>query len=150
MTSRVISNTRKPAGLAATQWLWIALRAAVVAILAVLVVQAVILAVRPELVSFKPLDSYARSALFTFIPAMGATGVLAWLVRTQAKPVEKFIWISAGVLLLSFIPDFILPVPGRTLASSSAAAFLHLVAGLVTVSFLVMGYRRALRQRQGG
>lgn len=149
MTSRTISGTVKQTGLTAAQWLWIGLQAAAAAILAVLVVQAVILAVWPEFVNFKPLESYARSALFTFIPVIGATGVLAWLVRTQVQPVKKFIWISAGFLFLSFIPDYIVPVPGRNLASSSAAAFLHLVAGLVTVGVLVFGYRRALRQRQG-
>jgi hypothetical protein len=149
MSSRAISGTLKQARLTPTQWLWTGLQAALAAILAVLAVQAVILAVWPELASFKPLDSYARSALFTFIPVMGATGVLAWVVKTQANPVEKFIWISAGVLLVSFIPDFVLLVPGRTLLSSSAAAVLHLVAGLVTVTFLVTGYRRALQLRQG-
>lgn len=148
MTSRTISGTLKPAELTLTQWLRIGLQAALAAILAVLLVQAVILAVSPELASFKPLDSYTRSALFTFIPVMGATGVLAWLVKTQANPVEKFTWISAGVLLLSFIPDYVLPVPGRTLVSSTAAAVLHLVAGLVTVGFLVAGYRRALQLQQ--
>jgi hypothetical protein len=150
MTSHTISGPRKRAGLMTTQWLWIGLQAAVAAILAVLVVQAAILAFWPELASFKPLDSYARSALFTFIPAVGATAVLAWLVNTQAKPVEKFLWISGVVLLVSFIPDYVLPVPGRTLASSSAAALLHLVAGFVTVGLLVAGKRRILRLRQGG
>lgn len=149
MTTRTISSAKTPAELTPIRWLRIGLQAAIAAILAVVLTQAVILALQPELAAFKPLDSYARSALFTLIPALAATGVLAWLVKTQANPVEKFIWISAGVLLVSFIPDFVLPVPGRTLLSSSAAAVLHLVAGLVTVTFLVTGYRRALQLRQG-
>lgn len=49
------------------------------------------------------------------------------------------------VLLVSFIPDIVLPLPGRTLVSSSAAVVLHLVVGRVTVGFLfAVIYRRYL------
>jgi hypothetical protein len=145
MATRTISGTQKPVELTITGWLRIGLRAAIAAILAVLVTQAVILALRPELAAFKPLDSFARSALFTFIPAMAATAVFAWLAKTQDRPQVKFLWIAAGVLLLSFIPDYLLPVPHRTLLASSAAAFMHLVAGIVTVSMILGGYARSAR-----
>lgn len=147
MTTRTISGAHQRAELTTTRWLRIGLQAAGAAILVVLLTQAVILALWPDLATFKPLDSYARSALFTFIPAMGATAVLAWLAKTQTRPVAKFVWISAAVLLVSFIPDYILPVAGRTLAASTAAAFLHLVAGIVTVTMLVTGYARSSRAK---
>ena len=145
MTTRTISGIQKPAGLTTTRWLQIGLQAAAGSILAVLLVQAVILALSPELAAFKPLDSYARSALFTFIPAIAATAVFAWLVKTRDRPAVKFMWIAAGILLLSFIPDYLLPVPNRTLAASTAAAFLHLVAGIVTVALILVGYARAAK-----
>lgn len=142
MTARTISGSNHKTQLSFAQWAQIGLAAAVASILAVLVVQAALLALWPELSSFKPLESYPRSALFTLIPAIGATAVFAWLAQKQPRPVEKFIWISAVVLLVSFIPDYVLPVPNRTLASSSAAAFLHLIAGIVTVGVIVGGYNR--------
>jgi hypothetical protein len=109
-----------------------------------LLTQTVILALWPDLAAFKPLDNYARSALFTFVPAMGATAVFAWLVKTQSQPTAKFLWIAAGFLLLSFIPDYVLPVPYRTFQASTAAAFMHLVAGIVTVALILSGYKRSV------
>ena len=143
MATQTISSARKPAKLTKTGWLRIGLQAAIASVLAVLGTQAVILAAQPGLAAFKPLESYPRTALFTFIPALAATAVFAWLVKNQKEPQVKFIWISAGVLLLSFIPDYILPVPNRTFAASSAAAFLHLVAGIVTVTLILAGYGRS-------
>jgi len=145
MTSRTISSIQNPAALTKLRWLQIGLQAAVGAILAVLVAQAVILALWPELAAFKPFNSFARSALFTFIPAIAATAVFAWLVRTQDRSETKFLWVSAVVLLLSFIPDYLLPIPHRTLAGSTAAAFLHLIAGIVTVTLILAGYARAAK-----
>jgi len=145
MTTRTISSIQKPTALTKPRWLQIGIQAAFAAILVVLVTQAVILALWPELAAFKPLDSYARSALFTFIPVMGATAVFAWLAKTQDRPVVKFLWVAFGFLLLSFIPDYLLPIPHRTLAGSTAAAFLHLIAGIVTVTLILAGHARAAR-----
>ena len=50
--------------------------------------------------------------------------------------------IAVVVLLLSFIPDYILPVEHKTLLASSVAAFLHVVAGVILVAMLTSGYRR--------
>ena len=145
MTTRTISEVQKPARLATNRWLRIGLLAGVGSVVAVLLTQAAILALWPELAAFKPLDNFARTALFTFIPAMAATAVFAWLVKNQDRPVTKFLWISAGVLLLSFIPDYLLPLPNRSLAGSSAAAFMHLIAGIVTVFLILVGYARSSR-----
>ena len=143
MTTQTVSDTQKTAELTTSRWIRIGLQAAIAAILAVLLTQAIILAWRPELAAFKPLDSFARTALFTLIPAMGATAVFAWLVKKQDQPQAKFLWIAAGFLLISFIPDYLLPVPNRTLAGSTAAAFMHLVAGIVTVAMILAGYARS-------
>jgi len=139
----VIQKQPKSGGdLPKRQWLTIGLAAALGSVAAVLVAQAIALAIWPDLALFKPLESYARSALFTLIPALGATAVFAWLATRKDDPASSFKKIAAVVLLLSFIPDYVLPVAHRTLLASSVAAFLHVVAAAVTVSVIVNGYRR--------
>ena len=124
------------------QWITIGLITATASVVAVLLVQAVALAIWPDLALFKPLESFARSALFTLVPALGATGVFAWLTAHRADPGRAFRRVALVVLLLSLIPDYVLPVPHRTLLASSVAAFLHLVAAVVTVFLITAGYRR--------
>jgi len=125
----------------------IGLAAAAVSIVAVLLGQALAIALWPDIALFKPLDSYARSAAFVLIPAIAATGIFAWLAGRREKPVRDFVILGAVVLLASFIPDYALPDPNRTLLASTAAAFLHLVAGIVTTGMLVSGYQRLAQQR---
>ena len=124
------------------QWVRLGLTTAVASVLAVLIVQAIALAIWPDIVLFKPLDSYPRSALFTAVPIAVATALFAWLAAHKPQPVQTFMRISAVVLILSFIPDYILPVPHKTMLASTVAAFMHVVAAAVTVSLLVIGYRR--------
>jgi len=124
------------------QWITIGLIAAIAGVAAVLLAQAVALAIWPDLALFKPLESFARSALFTLVPALGATGVFAWLAARKEEPVRAFRRVALVVLLLSLIPDYVLPVPHRTLLASSVAALLHVVAAVVTVLIITAGYRR--------
>ncbi len=141
MTTLNAGPRSKPA---ANQWLILGALAAVVATAAVLIVQAIAIAIWPDIALFKPLDSYARAALFTIIPVFAATGLLAWLAARRAAPVQAFVRIAAVVLLLSFIPDYLLPVPDKTLLASSVAAFLHVVAAAAIVAVLVGGYHRLI------
>lgn len=124
------------------QWAMVGIAAALLAVVAVLATQAIALQLWPDAALFKPLESYPRTALFTITPAIGATAVFAWLARRRADPVRSFVRIAAIILLLSFIPDYLLPVPHKTLLASSIAAFMHVVAAVVTVGVLVIGYRR--------
>ena len=124
------------------QWLTLGAMAAVLAAAAVLAVQWLALSIWPDAALFKPLDSYARTVLFTIIPAFGATALFAWLAGRRPAPARSFVRISAVVLLLSIIPDYILPVPDKTLLASSITAFLHVVAAAVIVGVLLAGYRR--------
>lgn len=126
----------------AGQWLVLGALAAAVATAAVLIVLAIAIAIWPDIALFKPLDSYARAALFTIIPAFAATGLFAWLAARRADPVRAFLRIAAVVLLLSFIPDYLLPVPDKTFLASTVAAFLHIVAAVAIAGVLVSGYRR--------
>lgn len=143
MISHVQSGTQPKTQLSDSQWVKLGLVTALVSIVSVLAVQALAIALWPEIALFPPLDSYARSALFTFIPVIGATLLLAWLVgRQPERAIQRFITISAIVLFISIIPDYILPAPNKTVLASSVAAFLHVVAALITVSMLVIGYQR--------
>ncbi len=124
------------------QWMVLGLTAAAAAIIGVLIARMAALSIWPDVALFQPLDSAVRSAIFTLVPALVATGLLAWLARHSADPVSQFVRISVVVLVLSFIPDYILPVPNRTLIASTIAAFLHIVAAAIIVPTLVIGYRR--------
>lgn len=126
------------------QWIRIGSVAAVLSILAVLITQWLAIALWPAIALFKPLDSYLRTAIFTAVPTAVATALFAWLAAHKPQPVQKFLIISAVVLLLSFIPDYLLPVPYKTMLASSVAAFLHVVAAVVIVTVLIIGYRQMI------
>ena len=146
MVSQLESSTQHPTQLSSGEWVKLGLVAAIVSIVAALVVQAIAIALWPEIALFAPLDSYARSALFTLIPVAVATLLFAWLVgRDPQRAVQRFITIAVIVLLVSFIPDYLLPVPNKTVLASSVAAFLHVVVALITVFMLVTGYQRRVR-----
>lgn len=145
MTTRTIVNKEANKAIKRNDWVKIGLKTALFSIIAVLIVQAAALAIWPDVRVFKPLDSYPRSALFTLVPAIGATVVFAWMVKHLSQPGKKFIILSGILLLLSFIPDYALPLEGMTLLGSSVAAFMHLVAGIVTVATLVTSYRNQVR-----
>jgi hypothetical protein len=114
---------------------------------AVLLAQALALAAWPDIALFKPLDSYVRAALFVFVPAVGATAVFAWLASRREQPVRDFITLSAVVLLVSIVPDYLLPDANKTLLASTVTAFLHVVAGIITVALLIIGYQRQMKQK---
>lgn len=148
MTTRSKLHEETRATLRGSDWLKIGISTALFSIAAVLLVQRVALSIWPDLVAFKPLDSYPRSALFTLVPAIGATFVFAWMTRHMAQPGRKFLILSSVLLLLSFIPDYLLPLAGKSLLGSSVAAFMHLTAGIVTVGTLLTGFRRKAAARQ--
>lgn len=137
-----ILNARTQTRPTTGQWLALGAVAALLAAAAVVAVQWIVLSIRPDAALFKPLDSYARTAIFTIIPAFLATALFAWLAGRRSDPARAFIRISLVVLVISFIPDYILPVPDRTLPASTITAFLHVVAAAIIVGVLVSGYRR--------
>jgi hypothetical protein len=141
MIHPVPPKTQVRAKLTPSDWLKLGLITAAVSILAVIAVQALAISLWPEIALFAPLDNYVRSAIFTLVPALGATVLLAWLAERRVRPVQTFITISVIVLMISIIPDYFLSVPHKTLLASSVAAFLHGVAGVITVFLLVVGYQ---------
>src|SRR5690606_20505844 len=99
----VVGTTNK-GSLTTGQWAMLGVAAAVASIVAVLIVMALALSIWPDAALFRPLESYPRAALFTLVPALAATAVLAWLARRRENPVGSFVRIAVVVLLLSFIP----------------------------------------------
>lgn len=142
MTARTIAKQEINTNMKRGEWMKIGLKTALLSIISVLVIQVIARAIWPEIALFKPLESYPRAALFTLVPAIGATVVFAWMTKHVNKPVRKFIILSSVLLLLSFIPDYALPLENKTFLSSSVAAFMHLVAGVVTVATILSGYRK--------
>ena len=142
MATGTVVGTGGRAKLARVDWLKTGLKAALLSVAAVLLVQVVALTLRPELVQFQPLDSYPRTVVFTAIPALAATAVFAGLAKRGGDPIARFLAIASIVLLLSFIPDFALPLAGKTLPGSIVAAGMHAVAGIVTVATIVFSYRK--------
>lgn len=144
-TSRAM-KTGSRERLSRAQWVKIGLIAGLAAILPVLIVQALALAVWPEAAAFKPLDNYARTAVFTLVPALIATALFARLARSSQDPAVAFIRIAAIVLLVSFIPDYLLPDPNKTVLASSIAAFLHIIAAVAITTGIITGYGRAMKK----
>lgn len=145
MTTGTIAERDTQAVLGRHGWFKIGLQAALFSVVAVLLVQAAALAIWPEIALFKPLESYPRSALFTLVPALAATAIFAWMAKHRDRPVRDFLVLSTVVLLLSFIPDYALPVPHKSFLASSVAAFMHLVAGIITVGTIVSRYSASYR-----
>jgi len=123
-------------------WLKNGLVAAVLSVVAVLVVQMLALQLWPEIALFKPLDSYVRSAVFVVIPVIGATWLFARLAQRSPQAQSQFVRIAVVVLILSIIPDYLLPVEHKTLLPSTVTAFLHVVAGVIVIATLTAGYKR--------
>lgn len=142
MSNQVAVNPQSKVTIKNGDWVKLGINTAIVSIIAVLIVQALAIAIWPEIALFAPLDSYIRSAMFTLVPVIGATALLAWLVAKQTQPVKKFITISVVVLIISIVPDYVLPVEYKTVLASSVTAFLHVVAAVITVPILVIGYQR--------
>jgi len=142
MSTQETVDTPTNATMQTADWVKLGAITAAASIVAVLVVQAIALSIWPETARFAPLDSYVRSAIFTLVPVIVATALLAWLANRSRQPVQTFVTISAVVLVISFIPDYTLPVPYKTVLASTVTAFLHVVAAAVTVPMLVFGYRR--------
>ncbi|HRJ43844.1 MAG: hypothetical protein KJZ86_20160 [Caldilineaceae bacterium] len=136
------SPSFSPRTIALGSWVRIGLIATVTAIVAVLAAQLLATRLWPEIVLFKPLDSYARSALFVIVPGIGATGLFAWLAQRSRQADTQFLRIAVVVLLVSIVPDYLLPVEHKTILASTVAAFLHVVAGIVIIAALTNGYRR--------
>jgi hypothetical protein len=83
--------------------------------------------------------SIAPVAMLTAIGAIGATIVYAIFRNYLVHPNPVFFWVAGIVLLLSFIPDYMIigmtsgPFAGGTWASALTLALMHVVAAVLIV-----------------
>lgn len=123
-------------------WVSLGLQALILTVPAVVITQAIALLIWPDIRLFEPLNSFARSALFTAIPVIGATLLFAFLHTRVAQPQTYFNRIAFTVLIVSIIPDYLLPISNKTFLASSVTAFLHVVAGVITILVLQQDYKK--------
>jgi uncharacterized membrane protein YeaQ/YmgE (transglycosylase-associated protein family) len=76
----------------------------------------------------------------TVIGVVGAIIVFALLVRWTRQPIRLFQRIAVSVLLVSLIPDLLLPFvgiyPGTTLPEVGALLLMHLATGFICLATL--------------
>lgn len=72
-------------------------------------------------------------ALFSSVPALAAAGLLLILGRYTARPLRMFWIVASIVLLVSFIPDFLLPVDTGTMIG---LLVMHVVSAVTIVGVL--------------
>ena len=142
MTTNDSVQLANDAPLSNTNWIKAGLIAGALAAVVVLLAQLLALQAFPEAATFEPLRSYPRTVAFVMIPALLASRLYAWLIRHSARPVATFVAISFVVLLLSFIPDFALPLGGKTALGSTIAAGLHVIAAVIIVPVLILLHRK--------
>lgn len=104
---------------------------------------------------FTPIQS-PSAMIATSAAGVGATLVLALLVRTAERPVERFLRLSGIVFGVSLLPPLALlvlqgPYPGTTVATVGTLVLMHVVAALtvVGVTLDILTERRPLRAHEG-
>lgn len=73
--------------------------------------------------------------LVSVVATLTGVGAFALLRRMVAKPVPVFLWIAAGVLLISFAAPF--AIPGTAPAQAVVLNLLHLVVAAVAVGVVL-------------
>jgi len=82
-------------------------------------------------------------AMLTTIGIIGAMIVYAIMRALLAHPARVFVWTAVVVLIVSFIPDYLIigetsgMFAGGTLGSALVLASMHIVAAIITVWSLV-------------
>jgi len=108
---------------------------AVVANLAIVAFSQEIIGTSPE---FEPL-TYGPVATLTLLSAIGAYGVLELKKKHMDNPYEAFMGLSAGVLILSFIPVIVVAPEeaGAGAVEVAALSLTHVVAAVAIVGTLL-------------
>lgn len=123
------------------------IKAFLAALVGSVVINAVLLFVFRSLVINPDMPLHALSlplvTVFTTIGAVGATIVYAIMRAFMSNLNKIFIWISAVVLVLSFIPDFLIigqttgPFAGGTVGTAILLMVMHVAAAAAIVYSLV-------------
>ena len=123
-------------GIELRRLLWVGPLTVVAANAAVLAVRVIAFATLDLSHEFPPLT---WSGLIVFTTVLVTFGVLvfAWVARTAASPVRMYRRIALAALVVSFIPDLLLPgQPGVTWRAVIVLMVMHVAAWWATVTIL--------------
>jgi len=111
----------------------------IAAIIGVLIVRTIAVAVLPA--PYAPgLAMIGLPVVLTLILCTGAVIVFALVGRVAKNPVRTYLIISAGFLVISFLPDIAAvsaPFPGAGWPYSISLMIMHVVAGFITMYMLI-------------
>jgi hypothetical protein len=77
--------------------------------------------------------------MLTTVGVIGATIVYALMRQFLARPQKPFIWLAVVVLLVSFVPDYMIigkttgPFAGGSVPTALVLALMHVVAAAIVV-----------------
>ena len=120
---------------------WVGPLTVLSAVIGVLIVRAIAMAILPP--PYGPgLEMIMVPIVLTVVFCTGGVIVFALVGRFAKNPVRTFIIISIVFLLVSFIPDLMVPMlgvsmPGATWGYAITLMIMHIVAGLITVYMLI-------------
>ncbi len=134
-TSQTESKRRSISG---RLW-WIGLLTVLAAVLVNVLIALITKALFFVAPTFSPLQ-LGGVIVFTVIGAVGAVIVFSLTLRWAKRPIHLFQRIAWVVLLVSLIPDVLLPFvqlfPGTTLPEVGALILMHVATGLICIGSL--------------
>lgn len=111
-----------------------------VAIVALLVTQALVDAVGVELGASGPMSPFASAPLVgaTIVAGVGATIAYAATVKLTNRPVRNFVVISGGAFAVMLVPVVLVtPSMGMTPAGQGLLVLYHLLVAVPLVGFII-------------
>lgn len=87
-------------------------------------------------ISSAELDSVVPTLALSIVGALGATLVFAVIASRMPRPLRAFRFVALATLVVSFIPDFL--IPGATAAGVVTLMLMHVVAAAIIVGLLTM------------
>ena len=120
---------------------WVGPLTVLAAIIGVLIVRTIARAILPA--PYAPgLAMIAIPIILTLVLCTGAVIVFALVGRFAKKPVRTYFIISVVFLVISFLPDLMVPsmgaaMPGATWGYAITLMIMHVVAGFITVYMLI-------------
>lgn len=139
MSSTHTSQTTSKDQSAFRRLLWVGLLVVLAAVMMNMLISLIAKALFPVAPTFIPLQPEGVIS-FTVVGAVGAVIVFALLVRWAKHPIRLFQRIAVTVLLVSLIPDLLLPFlqlfPGTTFPEVMALLLMHVATASICLGTL--------------
>lgn len=105
---------------------------------------AVAFGVSPE--AFPPFQ-WLRYTIFTLVSVLGAMGVFYLVAKTTKRPIRLYLIVALVVLLVSFIPNFVLMASGAPVGPVIILMVMHVITAAAVVGLI---YRYAPADEASG